>query len=377
MKVKIDDLKINDNHNKIYTNTDIKDLKQSIEELGLLEKIVVTANFTIISGYRRYLALKSLGITTVDVEVKEIDADDELLTIIHFNKQRIKTNRELLNEIKYLKSIWGKKKGRKASQDNIINLNPERTDTRKRIAAELNISAGNISKLECIDREAPELLYEIDCGDLSINQAYECVTHREKTIKNTQFEKNGKKMSNWLNSEKFNVKDEYYTPKVLVTPIMKYIPEGATIWCPFDTEKSEFVQLFRENNYKVIYSHIWAGQDFFNYEPTENYQFIVSNPPFSRKLEVLERLYSLDKSFAMLLGLPILNYQEVSNFFIEKKGDLQLLIVDKKVSFDGNTSSFNNSYFCRNMLPSRLTFCHIEHNNTGVNFQPSRMVADM
>ena len=34
----------------------------------------------------------------------------------------------------------------------------------------------------------------------------------------------------------------------------------------------------------------------------------------------------------------------------EEGKDLQLLIVDKKISFDGNTASFNNSYFCYTVL---------------------------
>ena len=63
----------------------------------------------------------------------------------------------------------------------------------------------------------------------------------------------------------------------------------------------------------------------------------------------------------MILGLPILNYQEVGEFFLNK--DLQLLIVDKKVSFDGNTASFNNSYFCYKFLPRDIIFEHLENNN--------------
>jgi hypothetical protein len=117
--------------------------------------------------------------------------------------------------------------------------------------------------------------------------------------------------------------------------------------------------------HKVIYSHIWTGQSFFDYEP-EQYDYIISNPPFSIKLKVLERLYNLDKPFAMVLGLPILNYQEIGQFFLDKP--LQLLIVDKKVSFDGNTSSFNNSYFCNKMLPRDLMFRHLEHNNSGKHY---------
>lgn len=177
-------------------------------------------------------------------------------------------------------------------------------------------------------------------------------------------------MSNWLNTNSFNKKDEYYTPKILVEPIIKYIQPKSVVWCPFDTESSEFVIMLKEAGHTVIYSHIWDGQDFFTYEP-EEYDCIVSNPPFTRKLEVLERLYKIGKPFAMILGLPILNYQEVGDFFIGK--DLQLLIVNKKVSFDGNTASFNNSYFCYKMLPKDIIFCSLENNNSRKHFVKSSM----
>lgn len=179
------------------------------------------------------------------------------------------------------------------------------------------------------------------------------------------------KMSNWLNTNSFNEKDEYYTPKILVGPILNYVKPNSTVWCPFDTIDSEFVIALKEQGHNVIYTHIWLGQDFFNYLPSEPYDYIISNPPFTRKLEVLERLYKIGKPFAMILGLPILNYQEVGEFFLNK--ELQLLIVDKKVSFDGNTASFNNSYFCYNMLPKDIIFAHLEHNNSNDNFVASRM----
>ena len=78
----------------------------------------------------------------------------------------------------------------------------------------------------------------------------------------------------------------------------------------------------------------------------------------------------------MILGLPILNYQVIGKFFCEKQQDgkdLQLLIVDKKVSFDGNPASFNNSYFCYNILPKQLIFKSIENNNSKQYFIPSKM----
>jgi transglutaminase/protease-like cytokinesis protein 3 len=61
----------------------------------------------------------------------------------------------------------------------------------------------------------------------------------------------------------------------------------------------------------------------------------------------------------------------VGEFFLNK--ELQLLIVDKKVSFDGNTASFNNSYFCYKMLPRDLIFTHLENNNSKRHFVGSNM----
>jgi hypothetical protein len=184
------------------------------------------------------------------------------------------------------------------------------------------------------------------------------------------------KRSNW------NRKDEYYTPPILVEAILPHIvgnPKETTVWCPFDTDKSAFVEILRERNFKVIHSHIWEGKDFFQYEPEEEYDYIISNPPFTRKLDVFKRLFDLGKPFAMVMGLPILNYQEVGDFFTKHQQQghhIQLLIVDKKVSFDGNTASFNNSFFCWDMLQRDIVFHHLAHNNSGDDHIGSRMKVD-
>lgn len=128
--------------------------------------------------------------------------------------------------------------------------------------------------------------------------------------------------------------------------------------------------MIREAGINVLYSHISMGQDFFEYQ-YDHFDIVISNPPFSRKLEVLERLYTFNKPFALLLGLPILNYQNVTHFLADHP--IQLLCFDKKVSFDGKTSAFANAYFCRDFLPKDLIFEHLEHNNIRKHYVPSRM----
>lgn len=79
-----------------------------------------------------------------------------------------------------------------------------------------------------------------------------------------------------------------------------------TIWCPFDNKDSAYVEELSKLSYvNVIYSHIDEGQNFFEYEP-EEYDLIISNPPFSIKDMILKRLYELNKPYALLFPLPTL-----------------------------------------------------------------------
>lgn len=118
----------------------------------------------------------------------------------------------------------------------------------------------------------------------------------------------------YLTAKTDKASDEVYTPAYAVKPLLKYLNKGNkpsyTIWCPFDTEESEYVKLLRAAGHRVIATHIDNGQNFFTYEPEENYDFIISNPPFSLKDAILKRLNELNKPFAILLPLPALQGQK-------------------------------------------------------------------
>lgn len=95
---------------------------------------------------------------------------------------------------------------------------------------------------------------------------------------------------------------------------MKYVPKDKIIWCPFDEEWSAFYKRLKEEGYNVVRSSLKDGQDFFTYEP-DKWDIIVSNPPFSNKDKVLERLYSFEKPFAILLPLNSLQGKTRFKFF--------------------------------------------------------------
>ena len=150
--------------------------------------------------------------------------------------------------------------------------------------------------------------------------------------------------------------DECYTPEYAVQPILKYIPENAVVWCPFDQEHSFFVKKIQERN-KVINSHIFDGQDFYTYEPDEHWDIIVSNPPFTNKRQIFERALFFNKPFALLMSNTWLN-DSAPKYLFENR-DLELLMFDKRIQYfkDGKSMgspTFSSSYYCWNFLPKQI-----------------------
>ena len=150
--------------------------------------------------------------------------------------------------------------------------------------------------------------------------------------------------------------DECHTPPYGVVPILKYIPEGAIVWCPFDTEDSQFVKQISQQN-SLVYSHISKGEDFYTYEP-ENWDVIVSNPPFTNKRKIFERALSFNKPFALIMSNTWLNDSAPKQLFAER--DLQMLMFDKRIEFvqadskRSNKVTFSSSYYCWNFLPKQI-----------------------
>lgn len=153
--------------------------------------------------------------------------------------------------------------------------------------------------------------------------------------------------------------DECYTPDYAVIPLLKYLPTKKRIWCPFDKHWSAFVRILENAGHTIVCSHIDNGGDFFEYEP-EDYDIIISNPPFSLADPILKRLYEFGKPFIMLLPLKYLQSKVRAEMFI--KYGIQLLSFDKRIGYyaDGDMTKVkegNNqasAYFCRDALPQDL-----------------------
>ena len=176
----------------------------------------------------------------------------------------------------------------------------------------------------------------------------------------------------------FNVQDNYNTPSILINMLVPYLRKWEIdfvnengyrplIWLPFDTEESQYYKILKEQGFQVVRSHLNDDKDFFTYQP-EQFDIVVSNPPFSKKLEIMERIaFDLKKPFVLLMNMMAINYQNISNFFQFLNPKIQFIIPDKKVSFDGNTSSFCSGYVCYDFI-DHTEFTHLPHNNVGNNF---------
>lgn len=150
--------------------------------------------------------------------------------------------------------------------------------------------------------------------------------------------------------------DEYYTPDYVVEILVPYLKNKniKKIWCPCDKETSEYVRVFKNNGFDVIYSHIDNGQDFLNYIPDEDYDCIITNPPFSIKNKILERCIELNKPFAILLSATVIQSASLVQI-LSKLEDFKMIMFDKRISYSGDRPPFPSWYFT-NMLLDKNEF---------------------
>lgn len=156
--------------------------------------------------------------------------------------------------------------------------------------------------------------------------------------------------------------DEQYTPEYGVRVLLPHIQhlKEKIIWCPFDKEDSQFVKILTEQGFKVIYSHIEDGKDFLTYEP-EQWDIIISNPPYKNKRVYWERALDLKKPFALLLPLNILSDSIINTTMREREREIQLLIPSRRMRFYnnktgavGNQPTFKAAYFGVNIFLQQI-----------------------
>ena len=120
--------------------------------------------------------------------------------------------------------------------------------------------------------------------------------------------------------------DDYMTPKYAWENIKQYIPKDKIIWESFygDGKSGEYLT---ELGFNVIHN----DNDFF--ESNEG-DIIVSNPPFSKSKDVINRLKLLDKPFIIIMPCSKICTSYFRDNFKDSKDPIQIIIPIKRIHFE-------------------------------------------
>ena len=137
--------------------------------------------------------------------------------------------------------------------------------------------------------------------------------------------------------------DEWYTPLETVKTMLKVFPpkRGDHICLPFDTKKSNF--------YKVITK---------DYE----YDYLITNPPYSNKDEIIERCIESGKP--CVLVLPIESLGGVKRHALYKKTNIAIYVPTKRIKFiseDGEDSKAPAHHSIVMLINAKRTEIIFEH----------------
>jgi hypothetical protein len=146
--------------------------------------------------------------------------------------------------------------------------------------------------------------------------------------------------------------DDYMTPKSAWESIQHLIPTDKVIWEAFygDGKSGTYLQ---ELGFSVIHQDI----DFFQHDLGD---IIVSNPPFSKSKEVLQRLRALEKPFILILPALKIHTLYLRDLFRDSPDHLQVIVPRKRIHFKKcvngepvpnwkDATSFECFYYCWKM----------------------------
>lgn len=142
--------------------------KESIKTSGIIEPIVVTKDMIIVSGHQRVRAAKELGVSTVMVDIRKYENDEQVLKdLIETNiRQRGVGNPnpiKLGRCIKELERIYGVEHGgdRKTSNPKLSDLN------QSDIAEMIGVSVDTLNNYKKLTELIPELEDLVETGILA------------------------------------------------------------------------------------------------------------------------------------------------------------------------------------------------------------------
>lgn len=185
---------------EIYSPSDLSDLELSIQENGQLEPIVINTKGDIISGHRRYYSIRRLG--WKECEVRVVDYDNEVISLIEHNRHRVKSVMDINNEYRILEKEFKKRLGSQGSRTDLKHKGNQ-FNTMVEISKTIGVGTTKLKQIKSIYNYEPELLERVNKGELSVYQAYKEV--QSKYINNNgsvNNEESEQKLTKFLKKEK-------------------------------------------------------------------------------------------------------------------------------------------------------------------------------
>jgi len=200
MKVSLNKIKHHPKNSEIYDLTNIEELVESISEVGLLQSIIVNEKYQILSGHRRFEAIKRLGWEEIEVEVKEVKEHETDYYLVQYNKQRVKSTKELLNEYEVVEKHFKRQQGKRSDLTFVLrNKSDKPINRRDTIADELGIGSSTLGKLLFIKKHREDYIDVIDKGIATIQQTYTQVSREIKEKESLSYKPKSKpkKKGDW------------------------------------------------------------------------------------------------------------------------------------------------------------------------------------
>jgi hypothetical protein len=155
--------------------------------------------------------------------------------------------------------------------------------------------------------------------------------------------------------------DEIYTPEYAINPLLPFLKKDWLVWdCAYG--QGDLAKALKNKGFKVRDDMGYNDFMFCDFEC----DVIVTNPPYSKKDEFLERGFTLKKPFAFLLPLTALEGKKRGELY--KKYGIQLIIPNRRINFitpnGGKSAWFQTAWFCHGLnLPQDLMFVEMERTN--------------
>jgi spore photoproduct lyase len=295
--VDVDKLRPHPINSKIYVDPEDSILDRDIKESNIREPLIITPDYTIVSGSRRWSRAKKLGIKKVPCIVKEYQNEWEIKkALVMLNRYRVKTPREIYNEAQLLREYYKQLKGFRSMETkstkgtiSVKDMIKTKGSTREKVAKDIGVPSSKIFFLESIysrEDRYPDIVEKVDRGEITISRAYQEIKTRESgkrsdmdAIKRVQ---NGSKYLSWW----FNPKPRwtYYIDYFDRTPDSIYCPHFWELkwsnYCPYrcaycylqgtyrGRSKKELLFTFRDREelsailYSFFHEPVWNGKSW-------------------------------------------------------------------------------------------------------------------